>query len=185
MVHGCFVIFYCGTVDRIRLEGLKACMDIVLKKVPQLLKLIIIGREEPGGYWWLEKELNEFGGKLILDFRGRQSYRNVINGINESDICICPYPDRLDIAVTYPVKIFDYMIMEKPIVASSLPGVNRILTHGIDSMLFKPGRYDDMADCIVKLYESEGLRKKMAVNAKKNVVKFSWESIDRNIFEFI
>ena len=179
-----FTIFYCGTVDRIRMEGLKDCVKIVLGQLADL-KIIVIGREETGGYSWLKDQLKDLGNRLILEVKGRQPYKKVIDAIDESDICICPYPDKLDITATYPVKIFDYMMMGKPVVASSLTGISRILTHGVDSLLFRPGRYDEMADCIINLYNSKPLRQKLSRNAKKNVLKYSWDSIHEKIYEFL
>jgi glycosyltransferase involved in cell wall biosynthesis len=178
-------VFYCGTVDKIRLEGLRECLKHVFEKWSGRLTLVITGSEGSGGYSWLEDQLRSFGDQLALQMNGRQPYREVIKSIGNSDICICPYPDKLDIAATYPVKLFDYMIMGKPIVASRLPGIKRILTHGVDGLLFTPGHYDEMAECIIRLGVSDALSQMLSQNAQKTALKYSWDNIHEKIYRFI
>jgi glycosyltransferase involved in cell wall biosynthesis len=179
-----FVIFYCGTADTVRLEGIRQCFASVVKHIPRL-RLVVAGPEIRGGYDWLKEQVNAVGNGIALDIVGSRSYERVLTLIAQSDICICPYPDKLDLGAAYPVKIFDYMIMGKPVVASRLPGIASIVTHDEDALLFEPGDYEKMAEHIIRLYDSESLRRHLSRNAKKNVKKFEWSLIHEKINDFL
>jgi glycosyltransferase involved in cell wall biosynthesis len=179
-----FTLFYCGTVDKIRLEGLLACMREVVQIIPKI-KIIIIGMQEPKGYRWLETSFKELENEIDLEISGVQPYKLVVQAINESDVCICPYPDKLDLGTAYPVKIFDYMYLGKPVVASRLPGIEKIVTHGIDGLLFQAGNYKKMAEYIIRLWDSQSLRKRISLHARINVKKYGWDSIHQKIYGFL
>lgn len=179
-----FTLFYCGTVDRIRLEGLPACLKYLQGVIPGI-RMTIIGKCGADARQWLTDQVRAMEGDILLDIRGRQPYQTVVDAIAGADVCICPYPAKLDIAVTYPIKIFDYMVMGKPVVASHLPGTGQILTHGEDALLFDPGNYEQMAECILRLYQSEQLREQLSVRARENVVQYSWDCIHARIYDFL
>lgn len=181
---GIFTLFYCGTVDQVRLEGIKYCMTTLIRKI-RPLRLVVIGRDLHNGNNWLRKELKDLEDNLILEIKGMRPYREVIEFANKSDVCLSPYPDHLDIAQTYPVKIFDYMAAGKPVVASALPGVKRIITHGYDGLLFEPGDYRTMAEQILELHRSEELRDTLSKNAEVSVTEFSWDKIHEKIYDYI
>lgn len=179
-----FVVFYCGTADTVRLEGIRQCFASVVKHIPRL-RLVVAGSQISGGYDWLKEQVKAVGSNMALDIVGYRSYETILTLIAQSDICICPYPDKLDLGGGYPVKIFDYMIMGKPVVAGRLPGIASIVTHDEDALLFEPGDYEEMAEHIIRLYDSETLRCRLSRNAKKNVKKFDWSLIHEKINDFL
>jgi len=179
-----FTIFYCGTTDRIRLEGIRPCFRSIFKKIHRI-RFVVAGPQIGDGYNWLIKQLKTLDRQVELDIKGTQPYENILNFISESDICICPYPDKLDLAAAYPVKIFDYMIMGKPVVASKLPGIEAVANHLEDAMLFEPGNYEEMAKNIIDLYTSGSLRCRISNNARRNVRKYGWQLIHEQISGFL
>jgi len=181
---GIFTLFYGGTVDQIRLEGVLPCLREVLKEISRI-RLVLIGYELKGGYSWIRHQFRSLGGKVVLESRGVQPYSSVVEAIIESDVCLCPYPNKIDLAPAYPLKIFDYMAVGRPVVASSLPGISKILKHGFNGLLFTPGDYSAMAELILKLYNSLELRKSLSQNAKKSVLEFDWNRIHEKILLFL
>ena len=177
-------IFYCGPIDEVRLEGLPECFKILLQSV-KCIRFIAAGPELGNGVSWLTGKMADLGNSVSLEVPGYQPYLKILDLIGASDVCICPYPDKLDLATAYPVKIFDYMAMGKPLVASSLSGIKAIVTHKEDALLFSPGDYHDMADCILRLISSETLRRNLGANAQKNVMRFSWDIIHRRLSVFL
>ncbi len=177
-------LFYCGPVDSVRLEGIAPCIRAMLEQIPRI-RFVVAGPEVGCGYQWLKKNIDGFKENVCLDIRGYEPYDVVLNLISGSDVCICPYPDQLDLASAYPVKIFDYMVMGKPVVASRLAGIESILTHGNDSLLFEAGNYQEMAEHIIRLWRSPDLRNRITANARANVQKYNWDLIHRQIFEFL
>jgi glycosyltransferase involved in cell wall biosynthesis len=179
-----FTVFYCGTVDLLRLEGVFEALSEVVRHVSPI-RFVVIGREADGGYAWLEREFQPLEGKVLLENMGKQPYLTVIEKIKESHVCICPYPAKLDIAQTYIVKLFDYMAAGRPLVASALPGTLRIIKHRFDGLLFQPGDYLEMARQIIELYESVPLRESLAQNALQSVRRFNWDNIHQDLYRFL
>jgi glycosyltransferase involved in cell wall biosynthesis len=179
-----FRIFYCGVIDCVRLECVKPVFEKLSERVPKIV-VCVVGAYTKDNEIWLKKELCYLEGKAELKIYGEQPYDFVLQLISKSDVCICPYPDKLDLAAAYPVKMFDYMMMGKPIVASQLPGIARIVTHGEDALLFEPGDYDEMACHLYDIYLSEKTRTKLSLNARYNVLKYSWTRINGYIIQFI
>ena len=179
-----FILFYCGTVDRIRLEGIPFCLDR-LSQIIQKIRFVVIGSWMGDGPGWLEGECRRFGQRVSLEIRGRQPYNVVLEQIARADVCVCPYPDKMDLGTAFPVKIFDYMVMGKPAVLSGLPGTRAIARHREDALVFEPGNYAEMADCILELYHTEKLRNRLSMNAKKNVRRFCWDDINQRILVFL
>jgi glycosyltransferase involved in cell wall biosynthesis len=179
-----FTLFYCGTVDRIRLEGIPFCLDLLLLKIHNI-RLVVVGSCLGDGRQWLEAECGLLGDRVSLEIMGRQPYEMVLKQIARADVCICPYPDKMDLGGAFPVKIFDYMVMGKPAVVSGLPGTRSIVRHGEDALVYEPGNYAEMADSILELYVSKNLRDQLSMNAKKNVRRFCWHKINQRISVFL
>jgi len=179
-----FILFYCGTVDRIRLEGIPLCFPRLLKTI-QKIRFVIVGGCIGDGLRWLESECRRLGERVSLEIRGRQPYKVVLEQIARADVCICPYPDKIDLGTAFAVKTFDYLVMGKPAVLSGLPGTRTIVRHREDALLFEPGNYAEMADCLLEIYHSKTLRDHLSMNARKNVRRFCWDNINHRIFEFL
>lgn len=55
---------------------------------------------------------------------GRQKYKIMPDLIGASDICILPaYKDEIIMQDIVPIKIYEYMAMKKPVIATRLPGL--------------------------------------------------------------
>lgn len=181
---GVFTLFYCGTVDPVRLEGIKYCLTEVIREI-RPLRFVVIGHDLQNGNTWLKEELKDITDGFLLEVLGVRPHREVIETINKSDVCLCPYPDRLDIAQTYPVKVFEYMAAGKPVVTSALPGIKRIVKHRFNCLLFEPGDYQTMVEEIIELSRSCELRDTLSKNAAASVAEFCWDNIHEKVYEFI
>ena len=74
-----------------------------------------------------------------------------------------------------PVKLFEYMAMEKPTISSCIGEAEFVVEDGIDGFLVNSKK--DFIDKMKILSENENLRKKMGKNARKKVVsKYSLSS---------
>lgn len=77
---------------------------------------------------------------------------------------------------TSPLKLFEYMSSGRPIIASDLPVLREVLTHGQNAWLCAPGRVEAWAYAISHLARSSRLRTHLATNAEHDLLhKFSWQ----------
>lgn len=100
----------------------------------------------------LQKEVEENGMDEMFLFTGWIDYDEIPSYIASMDISLAPYPD-LDFFYFSPIKLFEYMSMEKPVVASSLGQINHVIDDGENGFLVDPGDPFKLADKIKDLYE--------------------------------
>lgn len=86
------------------------------------IKLLIVGDGDALEALKLIQKKYNLEGQLILT--GRQKYTIIPDLIGASDICILPaYKDEVIMQDIVPIKIYEYMAMKKPVIATRLPGL--------------------------------------------------------------
>ena len=96
--------------------------------------------------------------------------------IASADITLLPLIEKSGMASRYtsPLKIFEYMALGKPIVASDLPSIRSILRNRCDSVLVPPDSPDDWSKAMTELAGSAELRRDIGERARINVQNCSW-----------
>ena len=78
----------------------------------------------------------------------------------------------------FSLVILEAMSCGVPVVSFDCPhGPRNIIKNGEDGVLIEPLNYHALADGICKLIENEGFRKQLGAKARKNVLRFSQDSI--------
>jgi glycosyltransferase involved in cell wall biosynthesis len=82
----------------------------------------------------------------------------------------------------FPTTHLEAMMLGKPIIGTKISGVPEQVLNGETGILAEPDNPEELADAIIKMVESEELRKKFADNALKHVNdKFSIGSYTSNM----
>jgi glycosyltransferase involved in cell wall biosynthesis len=79
-------------------------------------------------------------------------------------------------AYASPLKLFEYMMLNRAIVAPDAPNIREILTHGQDSLLFEPNSPKSLGDAIRALVRDEALRARLGAGAADKIRRddISW-----------
>lgn len=116
-------------------------------------------------------------GKEHYMFLGRQPYNEIHHWLAASDILVHPVPDHpIYTNITSPLKLFEYMTAERPIVASDLPSIREVLVNEESALLVTPGDAGALADAFIKTLGDENLAGRIAKNAKTGVADKTWEA---------
>lgn len=94
------------------------------------------------------------------------------------DVLLSPTTENPDGSEFFgsPTKIFEYMAMGKPIIASDLAQIGEVLRHRETALLVTPGDRDDLRRAMEDLFEGPG-GASLGENARAAAVRFhSWES---------
>jgi glycogen synthase len=160
-----------GYVSSLReLEGLDlllAAMADVLRTEGQVACLIVGDGPERARLGALADRLG-LGQRVI--FTGRVPHHDVQRFYSLLDVFVVP---RIDLRVNHvvtPLKPFEAMAMEKPVLASDVGGLAEIVRNGETGLLFRAGDRADLAAKIVGLVRQPELRARLGRMARQWVV---------------
>ena len=105
-----------------------------------------------------------------------------------SDVFVSPHVPNPDGTRFFgsPTKLFEYMAMQRPIIASRLEQVGEVLSDGRTALLVTPGDAAGLADAIRRLAADPGLGQSIAREARANALaKYTWDTHVEHISERI
>jgi len=141
-------------------------------KYPKM-KILIVG--DGDAYERLKeiKEEYDLGDQLILT--GRQPYERIPEFLASADFCLLPaYIDEEIMQDIVPIKLYEYLAMEKVVIATELPGISREFGYGNGiEYVHKAEEVLELAQSILDNGEYEELSKKGREYVKSN----DWEAI--------
>ena len=116
------VLFFMGFLyDFAGLKELAIELGKNKQKYPNI-KLLIVGDGDAYETLKLIQHKYKLEDQMILT--GRQKYKIMPDLIGASDICILPaYKDEIIMQDIVPIKLYEYMAMKKPVIATRLPGL--------------------------------------------------------------
>lgn len=99
------------------------------------------------------------------------------------DVCAMPLPWTEHFAFyASPIKLFEYMAAERPIVATDLPSTAEVVTDGKTALLVPPGDSAALRAAVERLRADPGLRSRLAAAARARVLaEYTWSARARTI----
>lgn len=95
--------------------------------------------------------------------------------IAEADICVLPLTNTsIGSRYTSPLKLFEYMAMGKPIVASDHPSIREVLVHGEQALLVAPEDPAALAAALRCLIDDPDERARLGNNARQLSLRHGW-----------
>lgn len=117
-------------------------------------------------------------------FREKQPVKEVPLWLKASDILLMPHPKNTFYSYyVSPLKMFEYMAAQRPVVGSRLPAIQEILIHEENALLGEPGDPESIANNIRRLLKDPESGKRMVKNAFSRVQDFTWEKRTERILE--
>ncbi len=95
------------------------------------------------------------------------------------DILVAPHVPNVDGSEFFgsPTKLFEYMAMGRPIVASRLGQISEVIEHGRTGWLVDPGSPEALAEGLSTLLQNDRLRAMLGSAAREEAVqKYSWRT---------
>lgn len=155
------------------LEDLLSAMHDLLQDGLNL-SLVIVGDGQMRGE--LESKAQELGISNNVKFVGQVPWNEVPSYIAGFDVGYSGHV-KLQIGKMYhsPLKIYEYMAMGKPVLASAFEDAQRVLQEGNTGFLFQAGDMQDLKSALVKAYHSQAILPKMGCQAREEILlNHSW-----------
>jgi len=109
---------------------------------------------------------------LILT--GKQNYDKIPEFIAAFDICTLPaYQTEIMVDIV-PIKMYEYMAMGKPVIATELPGIMK--EFGSNNGVFYVKKPEDILEKVIEL-KKLGQMEEEGRNARNFVSDFKWDII--------
>lgn len=150
-------------------------MPFILEKVPDVV-LVYVG--EGSGRSTLEKTAKSMGLQDKVIFTGFIPQKQVFEWINAASITLIPYADNPNCRTTVPSKLYEYMAVGKPIIATKFPGITEVLDDGRNGLLYEVTSVDDFISCVLRILNNSEFAARLSLNAKNDF--FSKYSIEKN-----
>jgi glycosyltransferase involved in cell wall biosynthesis len=121
-----------------------------------------------------------------VTFVGRIPQREVPAYLEVCDILVSPQVPMPDGSEFFgsPTKLFEYMAMGKPVIASRLGQIDGVIVDGKSGVLVEPGNADQLARAIERLAGDEALRVTLGENARARVEEhYTWRQNAARVFD--
>jgi glycosyltransferase involved in cell wall biosynthesis len=164
-----FVIGYVGVLrEWVDLEP----VFMALKDLDEEIKMVVVGKE---GKFDENVELaKKCGVSDRVTFTGMVHYSHVPKYISAMDVCLIPFKRNAISENALPLKLFEYMACERPIISTELPGIKAVAGNKVMYAANKK----EYKEKIEELYKDEGLRYKLGEEGRQLVEEnYDWEKI--------
>ncbi len=134
----------------------------------------------------LQKLAVEEGVADRVEWAGFVPQREVRVRLRGGDIGVMPTraQNGQEIAAS-PLKLFEYMSLGLPIVATDLPSVRDVVRDGGNGLLFPDGDAGALAGAVRRLLERPEERSRIAARAREDAQQYSWRGRARRILSFL
>jgi glycosyltransferase involved in cell wall biosynthesis len=127
------------------------------------------------------KNFNLYNVNLV----GHVAQSKLASYLYAADVLIVPTSKHWHLSeTTSPLKLFEYMAVKRPIVASALPTIETVLRDRENALLAQPDEPSSFKQAIVQLFENPTFANTIAERAFQEVHNFTWESRVERILQF-
>ncbi|MCU0461918.1 MAG: glycosyltransferase family 4 protein [Bacteroidales bacterium] len=173
-----FVIFYGGGINRHR--GLQVVLEAIhlLKKSDIIVWFHVLGS---GSY---KTELENLASSLEIDsqvkFAGQKPFKEMMELLAEADAAIIPHLRTENNDASSPNKLYQYMFLKKPVIASDCISLKRILAETDAGFTYRNDSPGELAALLEKLMDNRSLLEQKGENGRRAVLsKYNWD-IDKS-----
>ena len=179
--RGSFIISYIGGGGRHRgLDTAIEAMSYLRESIPQV-KLVLVGisRQESDEYRGI---VESQGVQDHVEIIGWQPFHKVPSYIEASQVGLVPHHQNPHTDATVPHKLFQYMLMSKPVVVSTCRPLKRIVEETGSGLIFHSGDPKDLAKQIQILYADPQLRSDCGLHGREAAThRYNWTTEGRKL----
>lgn len=148
-----------------------------LGALPEANGLVIGGHPAESDRERVEALSRALGLESRVMFTGQIPAADVARRLSEASILVLPNTaSAISERYTSPLKLFEYLAVGRPIVASNLPAIREVLTDGESALLVPPGDSVALAAAIRRIAGDPALARRLAANALALAPRFTWSA---------
>ncbi len=162
---------------------LPAMIEALAERRPEA-RWIVIG--DGGLRADMERELRARGVEQLVELTGLVDHDRALSLLSACDVCVSPHVPNPDGTPFFgsPTKLFEYMGLGKPIVASALEQIADVIEHERTGLLGPPGDAAAAAEQVDRLLGDPELRSRLGAAALEEAREtYSWAAHTRRILD--
>ena len=156
--------------------GLGLLLEVMaeLKTTGYQLSLIIVGDGEMKSAW--SEQADTLGLTQQVKFIGRLPWQEVPQYIAGCDLGYSgQLPLQMGKMYLSPMKLYEYMSMGKPVIASAFEDAKKLVSEGETGFLFQPGDKQSLKQALIKAVKAQDRLPLMGNQARKQIeLEHSW-----------
>ncbi len=178
------IIGYVGTLKTLRASKGIDVLIKSLKFINQDVLMVLVGGEKDDVNFY-KKIVEAEGVADRIVFTGQVKSQLVPQYLKAFDVLAMPFPDLPHYAFYMsPLKLFEYMASQRPIVATNLPSVREILDDQ-STVFVQPDKAEALAEGIKRVLTDQILAQRIADQAYRKVQKYTWPKRVQAILDYI
>jgi len=178
--HDAFNVTYMGTIHKIdTITPLVDAIALAAKKIPELVCTVVGGGK---GEHELKRMILEKDLPQQFKLLGMQPHDKIPRLLADADVLILPYSKLESLEYASNLKFFEYMALEKPIVAGAVGDIPLILEQGKAGYLARPNDPHALAEKLKEVYDHpiEAMRKAEKARALA-VAYYDWDVLSKKL----
>jgi len=176
------IVTYHGSLSKSRgILNLIKAVDLLIEEGFDNIKLLLVGNGKDEDYF--KEKVLRLGIDDYVIFTGLIPYNEVPTVISIADLAVIPFPKSEFWEYQSPMKIFEYLAMGIPIIATDL----QAHAHISDSITLMPDNSPETISHYIKMFIKLDLisRKKLEKIAIKDSNKYTWENQANILSEYL
>ena len=172
------ILFYGGGVTEHR--GLQAIIEGISKIHELPIKFWVVG---DGSYLpSLKKLASVLKVEDKVKFWGWKSLSEMTNLMLKATVLVIPHKKTNHTETTIPHKLFQYMVTEKPILATNCTPIERIINETTSGFIFKHNSIHSLIEELRRIHSLWKNNKNITVNGRAFVLeKYNWEIDEKKL----
>lgn len=163
-----------------RISGVDELVEAAARVDPDRFVFWIVGGRE-GDLSRIRRRIDEIGVRHVRLFGWVEPSRVVLYQ-RAADILAAPYRgDNTRVRYSSPLKIFEYLAAERPIVASDLPSLREVLDHGRNAFLVPYDEPEAWAAAFRRLQDEPETGARIAAAAGGDAKSYRWTERAKHI----
>jgi len=165
-------VVFVGGLD-LAMRGLEEALEMfaaAIRRAPEL-RMTIIG----DGLWKgnFEAQARTLGIGECVEFAGRLEYQRALFEVQRADIGLIPHRVTAHANSTIPNKLFEYMLLGKPVLATDVAPIRRVLNEAECGVVYRTR--EEGVETLIRLRDTT-LRRRLGENGRRAVLdRYRWD----------
>ena len=163
------VVMYSGAINQINgINDFATVIPSIINKNPNISFLFIGRGTEEGKIITLSKKYTQVNYLPMVPYSDMPIYYQLC------DLFVIPRPSSISTETITPLKLFEVMAMEKPVLGSNVGGIAEIIKHGENGFLFEKGNLESFKNTLLEILDTD--TNQIGKNARKMIVdNYTWD----------